>query len=75
MAPHEIAALQAQVNDLDRDTARRVARLVVECRVSLRLALLAVQDADRINAKRSVPQPDRTKPLGRRWLSYWRSVA
>jgi hypothetical protein len=72
MAPHEIAALEAQVNDLDRDTARRVARLVVECRVSLRLALLAVQDADTNNAKRCVAQPKRGKRLGQSPFARWR---
>jgi hypothetical protein len=47
MAPQEIAALTAQVNGLDRETARRVARLVLECNASLKLALSAVQDVDR----------------------------
>jgi len=46
MAPHEIAALAAQVNALDKETARRVARLVLECHASLELALLAVQEAN-----------------------------
>jgi hypothetical protein len=46
MTPQKIAALEAQVDALDRATARRVARLVLECRSSLELALLAVQDAD-----------------------------
>ena len=46
MAPLDIAALEAQVNALDRETAERVTRLVFECSVSLDLALLAVQDAN-----------------------------
>jgi hypothetical protein len=46
MAPHDIVALEAQVNALDRETAERVTRLVFECSASLDLALLAVQDAN-----------------------------
>ena len=46
MAPHDIAALEAQVNALDRETAERVTRLVFEFSASLDLALLAVQDAN-----------------------------
>jgi hypothetical protein len=46
MAAQPFAALEAQVNALDKDTARRVARLVLECRSSLELALVAVQEAN-----------------------------
>jgi len=46
MAPHDIVALEAQVNALDRETAERVTRLVFECSASLDLALLAVKDAN-----------------------------
>jgi hypothetical protein len=41
----EITAIEEQIEALDRETACRVARLVVECGASLSLALLAVQDA------------------------------
>jgi hypothetical protein len=56
MAPHEIAALEAQVNGLDRETAQRVTRLVFECSVSLDLALLAVQDANSARQIEAQPQ-------------------
>ena len=46
MAPHEIIALEAQVDALDRETAERVTRLVFECSASLDLALLAIEDAN-----------------------------
>jgi len=46
MAPNDIAALEAQIDALDRETAERVTRLVFECSASLDLALLAVQDAN-----------------------------
>jgi hypothetical protein len=62
MAPHELTALEMQVNALDRETARRVARLVLECRASLPLALLAVQDADSGRAS-AVKQPGISKRL------------
>jgi hypothetical protein len=75
MTSDEITALEAQVSQLDRDTARRVARLVLECRVSLRLALLAVQDADRSNPKRNLLQPGRAKRVGQSLFAHWRSLA
>lgn len=46
MTSQQIAALAAQVDQLDRETARRVARLVLECNASLQLAILAVQAAN-----------------------------
>ena len=59
MAPQEIAALTAQVDSLDCETARRVARLVVECHASLRLALLAVQDANQRQLAQAQPRARR----------------
>jgi hypothetical protein len=59
MIPQEIAALEAQVDALDAATARRVARLVLECRVSIPLALSAVQDAN------SAPQPHAERMFAR----------
>ena len=58
MGSEEHAALEAQVNALDTETARRVARLVLECRASLPLALLAVRDANQSIQERT----DRKKP-------------
>ena len=51
MQEHDVLALfemvlAAQVDQLDCETARRVARLVLECNASLQLALSAVQEAD-----------------------------
>jgi hypothetical protein len=46
METFEQDALEAQINALDQDTARRVARLVVECHASVPLALRAVQEAN-----------------------------
>jgi hypothetical protein len=45
MSAEEFKVLEAQINQLDRETACRVALLVVECGASLSLALEAVQDA------------------------------
>jgi hypothetical protein len=56
MAPHEIVALEAEVNALDRETAERVTRLVFECSASLDLALLAVQDANSSTQTSQAPQ-------------------
>ena len=58
MAPHEISALEAQVNALDSETAERVTRLVFECSASLDLALLAVQDANDVTQIRQA-QPSK----------------
>ena len=46
METFEQDALEAQINALDQDTARRVARLVVECHASVPLALRAVQEVN-----------------------------
>jgi hypothetical protein len=55
MTSQVMTALETQLNTLDSDTAQRVRRLVFECSVSLDLALLAVQEADRCDhpAKRT----------------------
>ncbi|MFL5806167.1 MAG: hypothetical protein ACJ8CR_31110 [Roseiflexaceae bacterium] len=45
MSAEEFTTLEEQIDALDRETACRVARLVVECGASLSLALEAVQDA------------------------------
>jgi hypothetical protein len=58
MAAYELATLEAQVDALDQVTARRVARLVLECGSSLALALQAVQEADQTNYA-SAAQPAR----------------
>lgn len=50
MKPDEIETLAAQVDRLDSASARRVARLVLECRASLRDALAAVHMADTMMA-------------------------
>jgi hypothetical protein len=65
MVQHDIAALETQLATLDQDTAQRVTRLVVECSVSLDLALLAVQEADRcVQTEDSTPR--QKKGVGRR---------
>ena len=69
MAPQEIAALAAQVDKLDSETARRVARLVVECNASLPLALSAVQEANRATRAQSTPQPAGRRSLAQRWFA------
>ena len=75
MTPQHYATLAAQVNALDKDTARRVARLVLECRSSLELALLAVQDADCTTA-RQVEADTQPHPRGKlaQTLAVWRSA-
>ena len=49
MAPEELTALETQIDGLDKDSACRVARLVIECGASIPLAIQAVADA---NARR-----------------------
>jgi hypothetical protein len=63
MAPNDIAALEAQIDALDRETAERVTRLVFECSAGLDLALLAVQDANSRSQTYQAP-PTRIKNLG-----------
>ena len=75
MAPQEIAALAAQVNGLDRETARRVARLVLECNASLQLALSAVQEANR-SARTDDSQRASTHRSIRTWsLRFWNGMS
>jgi hypothetical protein len=74
MAVQSLATLEAQVNALDRDTAQRVARLVFECRASLELALIAIQEADR--RKKSYAGDRQLRPRRRlaHILDIWRSA-
>ena len=58
MTAHEIETLQDQVEQLDSATARRVARLVFECRANLHDALLAVELSD---GKRAPARPERQR--------------
>ena len=46
MAPEEFTALDAQIDALDKESACRVARLVIECGASIPLAMQAVADAN-----------------------------
>ncbi|MEN9937024.1 MAG: hypothetical protein RLZZ387_3603 [Chloroflexota bacterium] len=65
MSAEEIAELTAEVNRLERDEARRVARLVLECRASLRDALAAVRMADHV----AQPPPEHPAPRRRSRLA------
>jgi hypothetical protein len=67
MSTEEIAALQTQVNMLDPQTVRRVARLVLECRSSLAMALLAVEEADHMVLELSARQEPRMR-RNRGWI-------
>lgn len=61
MAADDIMTLESRVNALDREHARRVARLVLECRAPLKDALRAVEMADTLATAH--------RPLSlRRWL-------
>jgi hypothetical protein len=62
MTARELVELELRVNALDRDHARRVARLVLECRAPLKDALTAVEMADTMSQVRRAPQQPR------RWL-------
>lgn len=56
MKPNEIEILAAEVDRLDSASARRVARLVLECRASLRDALAAIHMADAMTTAPSKPR-------------------
>ena len=71
MAPEEIAALAAQVDELDRETARRVGRLVLECNAGLRLALSAVREANRSARTSDTQLADRRENFHRWPLRFW----
>jgi hypothetical protein len=66
-----VAELQRAVEELPRDKARRVARLVLECRATLVDALEAVQLADDPGflheAQQLVPERPMRDRLQRRW--------
>jgi hypothetical protein len=66
MTAQPFTALEAQVNALDHDRARRVALLVLECQASLELALTAVQEADRT----APPCADDQRPHSRHRLAH-----
>ncbi len=74
MAAQPFAALEAQVNALDHDTALRVALLVLECQASLELALIAVQEADRTAPPCADDQRPRTRRRRAPVLDAWRSA-
>lgn len=74
MAPEEIAALAAEVNRLDRETVRRVARLVVECNASLRLALLAVQEANKSARTEGTPPASTRENLRTLSFHLWHEI-
>jgi hypothetical protein len=68
MAPEEFTALDAQIDALDKESACRVARLVIECGASIPLAMQAVADADakhRDVAVRQRRQPTPPQKLAR----------
>jgi hypothetical protein len=74
MTPQEYAAL-ARIDALDKKTACRVARLVVECGASVSLALLAVLDADQTTTRQV--EADTRPHLGGKLaqtLAVWRST-
>lgn len=73
MATQESAMLAAHINDLDRETARRVARLVLECNASVALALRAVQAANQ-NAQRSASKRLSARSRFARMLAYFGST-
>jgi hypothetical protein len=69
MTKEQIAHLEAEVDALDAARARRVARLVLECRAPLRDALEAVRLADTVSeAQRSGGQRRRWQRLHLAWF-------
>jgi hypothetical protein len=67
MMAEEMTALQAHVNMLNPQTVRRVARLVLECRSSLAMVLLAVEDADRAVLELAAKQSCGGRKRGGMW--------
>ena len=59
MTTDDIETLAEEVDRLDREAARRVARLVLECRASLRDALEAVEMADKALQQPAAPKQRR----------------
>jgi hypothetical protein len=74
MASEEIAALAAQVNQLDRETARRVVRLVLECNASLRMALSAVQETNRSARTEDIQSANSSENLRTWWFPVWNKM-
>ena len=70
MAPEEFTVLDAQIAALDKESACRVARLVIECGASIPLAMQAVADA---NARRSGAAARQRRPTPQQGIAQVRS--